>query len=129
MVFSCRKQPSPKAIVAISMTFLEQGNRENPSGFINSRLLDDKTRVATLLPAAKSLTEKGEKPPLDCHLLFTISEEVGVSASHDYEQTHIHSLRAVAPSGCRLYRFTTAFLSRQECFWFGKTIPAVRGEN
>ncbi len=52
------------------------------SGFVNSRYLDDKAGVACILAAARSVKEQGLEPPLDCHLLFTISEEVGVGASH-----------------------------------------------
>ena len=53
----------------------------SPNGFINSRHLDDKGGVATILAAAKSMIETGATPPVDCHLLFTISEEVGSGAS------------------------------------------------
>ncbi|MEX0899962.1 MAG: osmoprotectant NAGGN system M42 family peptidase [Gammaproteobacteria bacterium] len=52
------------------------------SGFINSRHLDDKAGVATVLAVAKALLASGAELPLDCHLLFTISEEVGSGASH-----------------------------------------------
>ncbi|WP_342347459.1 osmoprotectant NAGGN system M42 family peptidase [uncultured Nitrospira sp.] len=52
-----------------------------PNGFINSRHLDDKAGVATILAAAKSILETGVALPVDCHLLFTISEEVGSGAS------------------------------------------------
>lgn len=52
------------------------------NGFINARHLDDKAGVATVLTVAKLLAEKKCKLPLDCHLLFTISEEVGSGASH-----------------------------------------------
>lgn len=51
------------------------------AGFINSRHLDDKAGVAAMLGAAKAVLEAGVQLPLDCHLLFTISEEVGVGAS------------------------------------------------
>lgn len=51
-------------------------------GFVNARHLDDKAGVVTILAAAKALRDAGEQPELDCHLLFTISEEVGVGASH-----------------------------------------------
>lgn len=51
------------------------------SGFINSRHLDDKGGVATVLAVAKALLESGLPLPVDCHLLFTISEEVGSGAS------------------------------------------------
>lgn len=55
---------------------------KTPNGFINSRHLDDKAGVAALLGAVKALKESGKKTPLDSYLLFTISEEVGVGASH-----------------------------------------------
>jgi peptidase M42 family hydrolase len=51
------------------------------SGFINSRHLDDKGGVATVLAVAKALVEHQVPLPVDCHLLFTISEEVGSGAS------------------------------------------------
>ena len=54
----------------------------NDNGFINSRHLDDKAGVAAVLAAAKSIRDAGITLLLDCHLLFTISEEVGVGASH-----------------------------------------------
>ncbi len=52
------------------------------SGFVNSRFLDDKAGVASMLAAAHALKTQGITPNLDCSLLFTISEEVGVGASH-----------------------------------------------
>ncbi len=52
------------------------------SGFINSRFLDDKAGVATILAAARALRDHNRPARLDCSLLFTISEEVGVGASH-----------------------------------------------
>ncbi len=51
------------------------------SGFINSRHLDDKAGCAVLFGAAKAIVESGIQLPMDCHLLFTISEEVGSGAS------------------------------------------------
>ncbi len=51
------------------------------SGFINSRHLDDKAGVAVVLATAKALIESKARLPIDCHLLFTISEEVGSGAS------------------------------------------------
>jgi len=50
-------------------------------GYINSRHLDCKAGVAAMLAAAKTVVESGAKLPMDCHLLFTISEEVGSGAS------------------------------------------------
>lgn len=52
------------------------------SGFLNSRFLDDKAGVAAMLAAAHALKSRDMQPALDSHLLFTISEEVGVGASH-----------------------------------------------
>ncbi|BFM04971.1 osmoprotectant NAGGN system M42 family peptidase [Halioxenophilus aromaticivorans] len=54
----------------------------HPNGFVNGRHLDDKAGVTSILAAAKALVESDQKPYADCHLLFTISEEVGVGASH-----------------------------------------------
>ena len=52
------------------------------NGFINARHLDDKAGVAALLAVARACRERGAPLPVDCHLLFTISEEIGVGASH-----------------------------------------------
>lgn len=52
------------------------------NGFINSRHLDDKAGVAAVLAAAKAIRDNDARLAMDCHLLFTISEEVGVGASH-----------------------------------------------
>jgi peptidase M42 family hydrolase len=51
------------------------------NGFIVSRHLDDKAGVAVLLELARLVTESDIELPVDCHLLFTISEEVGSGAS------------------------------------------------
>ena len=52
------------------------------NGFWVSRFLDDKAGAAALLAAAKAIKEHNQPLEMDCHLLFTISEEVGVGASH-----------------------------------------------
>jgi len=52
------------------------------SGFLNSRHLDDKAGVAVVLGAAKAVLDAGRRLPIDCHLIFTISEEVGSGSSH-----------------------------------------------
>ena len=54
----------------------------NSNGFIVSRHLDDKAGVAIVLAAAKAIRESKAPLPMDCHLLITISEEVGRGASH-----------------------------------------------
>jgi peptidase M42 family hydrolase len=54
---------------------------DDMSGFINSRHLDCKAGVAAMLAAAKAIKKSGATLPIECHLLFTISEEVGSGAS------------------------------------------------
>lgn len=51
------------------------------TGYIVSRHLDNKAGAAVMLAAAKAAKESGTPLPVDCHLLFTISEEVGSGAS------------------------------------------------
>jgi len=51
------------------------------SGFINARHLDNKAGVACALASIKAIKEFGKKLPVDCHPLFTISEEEGTGAS------------------------------------------------
>ena len=57
------------------------------SGFIVSRHLDDKAGVAALLASAKAVLDGARKGPSECvvpvgcHLLLTITEEVGSGAS------------------------------------------------
>ena len=52
------------------------------NGFWVSRFLDDKAGVAAVLAAAKAIVDNQQPLPMDCHLLFTISEETGAGASH-----------------------------------------------
>lgn len=47
------------------------------SGHISARHLDDKAGAAALLAALKAVKESGQEPPIDCHPLFTITEEIG----------------------------------------------------
>ena len=51
------------------------------NGFINARHLDDKAGVAALLALAQSVAASQVSLPVDCHLIFTIFEEVGSGAS------------------------------------------------
>ena len=51
------------------------------SGYISARHLDDKAGVAALLAALKAIVESGQEPPIDCHPLFTITEETGSGAA------------------------------------------------
>lgn len=52
------------------------------NGYINSRFLDDKAGVASILAAVEAMKSNEIIPALTCSLLFTISEEIGVGASH-----------------------------------------------
>jgi peptidase M42 family hydrolase len=52
------------------------------SGFVVSRHLDDKAGVAALLAATRAVVQAEVPIEVPCHLLFTISEEVGSGASH-----------------------------------------------
>ncbi len=51
------------------------------SGYINSRHLDNKAGVASMLAAIKAIKEAGIVLPVNCHPLFTIHEEIGSGAS------------------------------------------------
>ena len=50
-------------------------------GFINARHLDNKAGAAVLLSVARTICQSDITLPVDCHLLFTINEEVGVGAT------------------------------------------------
>lgn len=51
------------------------------SGHISARHLDDKAGVAALLASLKAVVESGIEPVIDCHPLFTITEETGTGAA------------------------------------------------
>ncbi|MDY7561149.1 osmoprotectant NAGGN system M42 family peptidase [Pseudomonas sp. 10B1] len=51
------------------------------SGHISARHLDDKAGVAALLTALKAIVDSGAEPLIDCHPLFTITEEIGTGAA------------------------------------------------
>jgi peptidase M42 family hydrolase len=51
------------------------------NGYINSRHLDDKAGVAAMISAIDAVVDAKVELPVDCHFLFTISEEVGSGAS------------------------------------------------
>jgi putative aminopeptidase FrvX len=51
------------------------------SGHISARHLDDKAGVAALLAALKAIVDSGVEPLIDCHPLFTITEETGSGAA------------------------------------------------
>ncbi|UTW07504.1 osmoprotectant NAGGN system M42 family peptidase [Pseudomonas benzenivorans] len=51
------------------------------SGHISARHLDDKAGVAALLTSLKGIVESGAELEIDCHPLFTVTEEVGSGAA------------------------------------------------
>lgn len=51
------------------------------SGHISARHLDDKAGVACLLAALKAVVDSGREPYIDCHPIFTITEETGSGAA------------------------------------------------
>ncbi|MBB3104118.1 osmoprotectant NAGGN system M42 family peptidase [Azomonas macrocytogenes] len=51
------------------------------NGYISARHLDDKAGVAAVLAALKAVLDSGLEPPIDCHPLFTITEETGSGAA------------------------------------------------
>lgn len=53
----------------------------SPNGYISSRHLDNKAGAAALLTALKMLKEQDQRPAIDLHALFTITEEIGTGAS------------------------------------------------
>jgi peptidase M42 family hydrolase len=52
-----------------------------PNGFVNSRYLDDKAGVAALMAAVRAVKQSGHDLHVDCHVILTIAEEVGVGVS------------------------------------------------
>ncbi|MGY8526736.1 osmoprotectant NAGGN system M42 family peptidase [Paracidovorax citrulli] len=50
------------------------------NGYIVSRHLDNKAGVAAVLAALKAVRESGASVPMDCHAVFTLTEEVGSGA-------------------------------------------------
>lgn len=59
----------------------DPGYEYSAEGYINSRHLDNKAGVAVMLNVIHKLVKSKGKPPVTCHMLFTISEEVGSGAS------------------------------------------------
>lgn len=51
-----------------------------PNDFIVSRHFDDKAGVAAVLAALKAVIDAGVPVPMDCHAVFTLTEEVGAGA-------------------------------------------------
>jgi peptidase M42 family hydrolase len=63
-----------------------------PTGFVNSRHLDDKAGIAALLTAVRGLRAAGVEPAVPTDLLVTITEEVGHGASHGLTSDHAEML-------------------------------------
>lgn len=51
------------------------------SGHISARHLDDKAGVAAVLAALKAIVDSKSEPLIDCHPIFTITEETGSGAA------------------------------------------------
>lgn len=56
------------------------------NGFIVSRYLDNKAGVAALLSALKAIIDTQVTVPMDCHPVFTLTEEVGSGATAVIEE-------------------------------------------
>lgn len=52
------------------------------SGYINSRYLDDKSGAASVLAALSAIKKAKATPSMNCHILFTVTEEVGTGGAH-----------------------------------------------
>ncbi|WP_119156398.1 osmoprotectant NAGGN system M42 family peptidase [Caldimonas tepidiphila] len=50
------------------------------NGYIVSRYLDNKAGVASVLAALKAIVDSGVDVPMECHPVFTLTEEVGSGA-------------------------------------------------
>jgi peptidase M42 family hydrolase len=56
------------------------------SGYVKSRHLDDKGGIAAAFGAFKALKDHDVTLPVNAHLLITISEEVGLGATHGIDE-------------------------------------------
>ncbi len=61
---------------------------EVTEGFVRSRHLDDKACVASILAAAKALSDAGQKPVQTTYVLISNYEEVGHGASAGFPDLH-----------------------------------------
>ena len=64
------------------------------SGFVKSRHLDDKAGIAAALGAFKAIRDHDVLLPVNAHLLVTISEEVGLGATHGIDE-HVAELVSI----------------------------------
>jgi len=80
-ICDCRKEVCNLGINVGDFVAIDPMPEWSPSGYINSRHLDNKAGVAALLAALKAIGDAGVELPVDCHPLFTIHEEIGYGAS------------------------------------------------
>jgi peptidase M42 family hydrolase len=85
------------------------------NGFIVSRFLDNKAGVAALLAALKAVKDFGVDVPMDCHPVFTLTEEVGSGAraviEEDVSEVIGVDIGPVAPGqGSREYGVTVPMM-------------------
>ena len=64
------------------------------SGYVKARHLDDKAGIAAALGAFKALRDHDVTLPVNAHLLVTISEEVGLGATHGVDE-HVAELVSI----------------------------------
>lgn len=81
-VVSCRADLERLGIQVGDFVAIDAQAVITPSGFVNSRHLDDKAGVAAALGAFKAIVDHGLTLPVTAHLLVTMAEEVGLGASH-----------------------------------------------
>lgn len=71
------------------------------TGYINARHLDNKAGIAIVLAVAKCVSDSGIDLPVDCHLVFTNTEEIGTGASaavdDDVDEMVVIDLAPVGP--------------------------------
>lgn len=78
---SCAEDLTELGVNVGDFVGFDSATEEFPNGYICARHLDNKAGVAAVLTAAKYMVENDIELPVDLHLLFTISEEVGSGAS------------------------------------------------
>lgn len=81
IVTSSKKDTEAAGVNIGDYIAIDPNPERTATGFLSSRHLDDKVGVACMMGAAKAVLAHEAELPVDCHLLFTISEEVGSGAS------------------------------------------------
>ncbi|MGF1530774.1 MAG: osmoprotectant NAGGN system M42 family peptidase [Puniceicoccaceae bacterium] len=80
-VVSCRRDLEDLGLRVGDFVGVDSQAEKLANGFINARHLDDKAGVAAVLGVIEACQREKISLPVDCHPLFTISEEVGSGAS------------------------------------------------